>query len=105
MPWVGADGKGLGGTKMVRALGMCCVSQDIRGLRRTYAQSIIGATLKRRDGSGRGFAGVEADSRGMFYDAFAAIQGCFALRGLLQLAGEKQKQGCISLPRVPSVRS
>jgi len=70
---------------MVRALGMCCVSQDIRGLRRTYAQSIIGATLKRRDGSGRVVVGLEPVLAVISFNVFGT--GCWILRRSSKLQG------------------
>lgn len=47
------------GTKLVRRLIVCAVSSRNQGLQAKHAQSIIGATLKRREGSGRVVAGLE----------------------------------------------
>lgn len=64
MSAVRPNGK-LGGTNLVRK----SLNQDKTpvniGLGDESAQSIIGATLKRREGSGRVVFGFEADSRGI----------------------------------------
>lgn len=58
------------GTKMVRANARYSKVQEIQGLWVVPAQSIMGATLKRRDDSGRVVCGFEADSRGILVYAF-----------------------------------
>ena len=52
-------------TKMVRLLVACSRGLVKRGLQHEYAQSIIGATLKRRDGSGLVVLGFVVCSRGI----------------------------------------
>ena len=51
------------GTKMVRVTFQFDRGHGNTGLLRTPAQSIMGATLKRRDGSGRVVCGLQAVSR------------------------------------------
>lgn len=58
------------GTKMVLELSGWAKGVEFKGLQEEYAQSIIGATLKRREGSGRVVCGVEAVSRDILVYAF-----------------------------------
>ena len=53
----------LGGKKMVRVEYLLPEGLVFKGVQEKYAQSIMGATLKRRDGSGRVVCGFEAFSR------------------------------------------
>lgn len=56
---------GSSGTKMVLGYGDMSAGLDLRDLSKNYAQSIIGATLKRRDGSGLVVLGFVVCSRGI----------------------------------------
>lgn len=68
------------GTKMVLARGCLAGGPVIRGLQEATAQSIIGATLKRREGSGRVICGFEADSRGILIYAISIVFPGFSWR-------------------------
>lgn len=58
------------GTKMVRSNTRGSVGRADRDIYNVPAQSIIGATLNRREGSGRVVCGVKAVSKGILVYAF-----------------------------------
>ncbi len=71
------------GTKMVRANARYSKVQEIQGLWVVPAQSIMGATLKRRDGSGRVVCGWEPDVAVISFNVFCTG---FGVRGVFTQA-------------------